>query len=598
MEIWSGLGGNFEADSHERLKQCCLTYMHIDIAGALEIAGSFATANNERAANLRQSANEKFPFLEYATQNVLYHANAAEAGGISQASFLQSFQRSDWVKLNNLFEHHGVRRHTKNARPLSLSERTHFNLSERHWVRRNTANASLLYILSERDMAALIEALPSNRSFFEEEDERYGAPLFAAFATGSHGAVESFAQLCSKMHPQSSLHRECYNQFLKNRKKSLKLEPTFTFSRKEGTLSHIVAHQEDTLFAFFILLGRAYTDDLRGQALSYAAKRGHEVIVRLLLEAGHVDLNSKCSDDRTPLSWAAGLGYDGIVQLLLETDQVKVDSQCRYGWTPLSWAAQQGHVGIVRLLLQTGKADVNSKCRDGRTPLLFWDAKEEHEAILWLLLQTGKVDVNSKCNRSWTPLSWAAKQGNEVLVRLFLQTSEIDVDLKSNEGQTPLSWAAEGGHEAIVQLLLQSGLVDVNSKSRSGYTPLSLAGQGGHEAVIRLLLQTGQVDVELKDESFGYTPLHWAARGGHEAALRLLVETGKADVNAKCIDGRTPLWWAASTGDGAVPVVRLLLQTGQVADVALEDRLGLTPLWAAMKSRNQAVVRLLRAHGA
>jgi ankyrin repeat protein len=330
MEIWSDLGGNFEAASHDQLKQCCLTYMHINTAIALKIAGSLPTENIERVAKLRQLADKKFPFLEYATKNVLYHANAAEAGGISQASFLQSFQRSDWIKLNNLFEHHGVRRHTKGARPLSLSERIHFNLSERHWVRRNTANTSLLYILSERDMAALIEALPSNRSFFEEEDERYGTPLFAAFATGSHGAVESFAQLCSEMHPQSSLHRECYNQFLKNRTKTLKREPTFTFSREEGALSHIVAHQEDTLFAFFILLGRAYTDDLRGQALSYAAKRGHEVIVRLLLEAGHVDLDSKRGGNRTPLSWAAGLGYEGIVQLLLETDQVKVDSQCRY----------------------------------------------------------------------------------------------------------------------------------------------------------------------------------------------------------------------------------------------------------------------------
>ncbi|KAH6844621.1 hypothetical protein B0I37DRAFT_327314, partial [Chaetomium sp. MPI-CAGE-AT-0009] len=165
-EIWSDLGGNFEGAIHEQLKQCCLTYMRIDIATSLEIPSSLPAANTEGAAKLRQSANEKFPFLEYATQNVLYHADAAEAGGISQADFLQSFQLADWIKLDNLLERHEVRRHT--------------------------ANASLLYILSERDMAALIKVHPANRSLFEEEDERYGTPLFAARATSSDKAMDAF----------------------------------------------------------------------------------------------------------------------------------------------------------------------------------------------------------------------------------------------------------------------------------------------------------------------------------------------------------------------------------------------------------------------
>lgn len=40
---------------------------------------------------LRQSAVESFPFLKYAVQNVLYHADAAEAGGVNQMNFLQVF---------------------------------------------------------------------------------------------------------------------------------------------------------------------------------------------------------------------------------------------------------------------------------------------------------------------------------------------------------------------------------------------------------------------------------------------------------------------------------------------------------------------------
>ncbi|KXX80367.1 Protein SERAC1 [Madurella mycetomatis] len=134
-EIWSDLGGNFKGISHERLKQCCLSYMRIDITTSLKITGSLPLANTKEAGKLRQSANEKFPFLEYATQNVLYHADAAEEGGISQISFLRSFQLPGWIKLDNLFEQKEVRRHT--------------------------ARASFPYILSERDMAALLKTYPS-----------------------------------------------------------------------------------------------------------------------------------------------------------------------------------------------------------------------------------------------------------------------------------------------------------------------------------------------------------------------------------------------------------------------------------------------------
>ncbi|KAL2129396.1 hypothetical protein VTI74DRAFT_7840 [Chaetomium olivicolor] len=169
-EIWSDLGGNFAAASHERLKQCCLSYMRIDIGTSLEIAGSLPTANTQQAAKLRQSANQKFPFLEYATRNVLYHADAAEEGGISQMGFLQSFQQqlTGWIKLDNLLERHQARRHT--------------------------GKASLLYILSERDMAGLIKIYPSKRSCFELEDERYETPFFAALATDSDKAVEFFVR--------------------------------------------------------------------------------------------------------------------------------------------------------------------------------------------------------------------------------------------------------------------------------------------------------------------------------------------------------------------------------------------------------------------
>ena len=42
----------------------------------------------------------------------------------------------------------------------------------------------------------------------------------------------------------------------------------------------------------------------------------HEAIVKLLIDTGKVDVDSKDSRSRTPLSWAAENGRDAVVGLL------------------------------------------------------------------------------------------------------------------------------------------------------------------------------------------------------------------------------------------------------------------------------------------
>ena len=52
----------------------------------------------------------------------------------------------------------------------------------------------------------------------------------------------------------------------------------------------------------------------------------------------------------TPLSWAAGRGHNEVVKLLLETEKVDVSKQ-----TLLYSVAGKGHDGVVKLLRDTEK---------------------------------------------------------------------------------------------------------------------------------------------------------------------------------------------------------------------------------------------------
>jgi ankyrin repeat domain-containing protein 50 len=63
------------------------------------------------------------------------------------------------------------------------------------------------------------------------------------------------------------------------------------------------------------------------------------------------EVNSKDNEySQTPLSWAAEKGHEAVVKLLLATGKADVDSKDRDGQTPLSWAAQKGHEAVVKLL--------------------------------------------------------------------------------------------------------------------------------------------------------------------------------------------------------------------------------------------------------
>ena len=284
--------------------------------------------------------------------------------------------------------------------------------------------------------------------------------------------------------------------------------------------------------------------------LSYAAEGGHAAVVKQLLEA-RADVELKDINGRTPLMYAAVGGHLAVVKQLLKTG-ANIESKSERSRTSLSYTAVKGHSAIIKQLLKAG-ADVESKNKGGRTPLLY-AAEEGHSAVIKQLLEAG-ADFEWKDNKDRTPLSYAAEKGHLVVVKQLLETG-ADIESKDWDHLTPLWWAVWNGHLAVVKQLLEAG-ADVESKSKSGRTPLLYAAERGYSTMIKQLLEAA-ADVESKDTD-DRTSLSYAAEGGHMAVVKQLLEAG-ADVESKDIPWhRTPLWYAAYGRHEAV--VKLLQST-------------------------------------
>ncbi|KPM35907.1 hypothetical protein AK830_g10681 [Neonectria ditissima] len=464
-------GEDFASLGHDQLKQCCDTYIKLDISDYAPSSEPLPKASSNAAKDLRASLARNFPFLEYATCHIFHHADSA-ANGLSQDNFLEDFDLQAWIHLDNLFEKYEIRRHTPTA--------------------------SLLYIFAESNLTNLIGSALRLDSRLSIPGERYRYPLFAALANGHRGAVQAMFQREARLIRMGDVSAQM--EYGKDFSVPRDMTPLqwATMRGHEGVVKLLLATDgTDTM-----------GDSTGWSPLLWAAEFGHEGVVKLLLATDGIDTNMGDSTGRSPLSWAAGAGHEGVVKLLLATDGIDTNMGDSTGWSPLLWAIIGGHEGVVKLLLATDGIDTNMGDSTGRSPLL-WAARGGHEGVVKLLLATDGIDTNMGDSTGWSPLLWAARGGHEGVVKLLLATEGVKADLEDMLGRTPLSWAAERGHEEIVKLLLATGGVDTNSKDGNGKTPLKWAVEMGHWSIVKILEAYTQPIKEYRGRTTGKTILNF-----------------------------------------------------------------------------------------
>ncbi|KAK7094366.1 hypothetical protein V1264_005941 [Littorina saxatilis] len=266
---------------------------------------------------------------------------------------------------------------------------------------------------------------------------------------------------------------------------------------------------------------------------------------------------------------------DWYLALRLLADR-EVNETDRDGNTLLHIAVDKGNLEAITLAVKSG-ACLTKTNNKGLTP--------------YQLAQRRRKELNNATDRNKMAfdLFSVIRGGNDVTVKTLLCYGSSVHD-KDDEGRTGLLVACKAGQGNIADLLIDLGAdvnVSVTSLLEGPQTPLFFACRTGLIRTVELLLKHNAVIDAMN--KWKQTALHCACEGKSPTAsadiTRLLLDAG-ADVNAQDMLGRTPLHYAACSGN--TETLRRLIHHG--ADLNATDDEGRTPLHCAYMASKPGII--------
>jgi len=197
--------------------------------------------------------------------------------------------------------------------------------------------------------------------------------------------------------------------------------------RGDTTTVEVILHKDPTY--------ASYAPKIDGiTPLMWAAFNGHLGLVERFLGLDPRNLNQQDKCGKTALYYAAERGHESIVRYLLEWKQIKIDlAEHETGATPLMIAAEFEHESVVKWLIDKG-ANLALKDQGGNTVLM--------PAILC-------NDINKEIKLRICTLLLAKMQASKILDKVL--------ETPNNLGNTVLSTAVVMGNAEKIKCLLDYG---------------------------------------------------------------------------------------------------------------------------------------------
>lgn len=323
-EIWPNIGGDLRSSSHDQLKRCCYAYMSIDVFRHIPLRDK---ALAEAVRSTGQRLRQRFPFLDYAVQYVIYHSDRA-ATALPQNDFLKGLDLKVWIDLDNIFEPYDSRHYARNTVEPAKDTNILSNVSYREALSKAVFKGNVTIV------KMLLVELGADANGTPGRDESLF--LLATF-NGRTAALEALLD-CPYVDPNIR----------------------GPFGRAALALA---AEMGNAVIAELLLRRKDVEVNMKDQTgmtpLSIAAGRGHRAVVEELLKSTNVAIDVTDSRQRTPLMRAAVYNHVSVVSLMLQRLDINLDLEDEDGWTALSIAAGRGHVEVVELLLKRGaRADI------------------------------------------------------------------------------------------------------------------------------------------------------------------------------------------------------------------------------------------------
>ncbi|PWY89713.1 ankyrin [Aspergillus sclerotioniger CBS 115572] len=182
---------------------------------------------------------------------------------------------------------------------------------------------------------------------------------------------------------------------------------------------------------------------------------GNLEILKLLLDHPGSDIPQGVM--KLPLlCYAAYRGEESVVKLLIDRGASLQATDERYERNALIWAVVRGHRAAFSQLLQTPGIGWDDPDRMGRTAL-FYAARENHEDIFRELTSRGS-HVHCPDRFGLTVLVVAVQHGHENLVRAILESHPLTQEPRDRYGRTLSWWIQSTGNDWLRDIVARYGM--------------------------------------------------------------------------------------------------------------------------------------------